>query len=197
MQGHPWVRSMELQTGVFDAAVPPIADDAFLLSLVQSGDEQAVTTLYDRYSRIVYSVALRVLSDAAAAEDVLHEVFMQLWRTPGSFTASAGSLGGRLAILARNLSIDALRRRRPIDLIDATALASPSDLASEAGRNRLAEHARALLHQLPSGQRKALEMAFFDGLTHREIAEMTGQPVAAVKSSLRSALLALREAFQP
>jgi RNA polymerase sigma-70 factor (ECF subfamily) len=188
---------MELQTGVFDAAVPPIADDAFLLSLVQSGDEQAVTTLYDRYSRIVYSVALRVLSDAAAAEDVLHEVFMQLWRTPGSFTASAGSLGGRLAILARNLSIDALRRRRPIDLIDATALASPSDLASEAGRNRLAEHARALLHQLPSGQRKALEMAFFDGLTHREIAEMTGQPVAAVKSSLRSALLALREAFQP
>ena len=57
--------------------------------------------------------------------------------------------------------------------------------------------ARALLHQLPSGQRKALEMAFFDGLTHREIAEMTGQPVAAVKSSLRSALLALREAFQP
>lgn len=188
---------MELQTGVFDLAVPPIADDAFLLSLVQSGDEQAVATLYDRYSRIVYSVALRVLSDAATAEDVLHEVFMQLWRTPGSFTAVEGSLGGRLAVLARNLSIDALRRRRPIDLIDAIALGPPSDLASEAGRNRLAERARALLHQLPSGQRKALEMAFFDGLTHREIAEMTGQPVATVKSSLRSALLALREAFQP
>ena len=188
---------MELQTGVFDTAVPPIADDAFLLSLVQSGDEQAVATLFDRYSRTVYSVALRVLSDAASAEDVLQEVFLQLWRTPGSFTTDGGSLGGRLAVLARNLSIDALRRRRPINLIDAIALGSPSDLAREAGRNRFAERARKLLHQLPSGQRKALEMAFFDGLTHREIAEMTGEPVSTVKSSLRSALLALREAFQP
>ena len=188
---------MEIQTGIFDTALPPIADDAFLLSLVQAGDEQAVTTLFDRYSRIVYSVALRVLSDAASAEDVLQEVFLQLWRTPASFTADGGSLGGWLAVLARNLSIDALRRRRPINLIDAIALGSPSDLASEAGRNRLAERARTLLQKLPSAQRKALEMAFFDGLTHREIAEMTGEPVAAVRSSLRSALLALREAFQP
>jgi RNA polymerase sigma-70 factor (ECF subfamily) len=188
---------MEIQTGIFDTALPPIADDAFLLSLVQAGDEQAVATLYDRYSRIIYSVALRVLSDAPAAEDVLHEVFMQLWRTPGSFTAVEGSLGGRLAVLARNLSINALRRRRPIDLIDAIALASPSDLTSEAGRNRLAERSSALLHQLPAAQRKALEMAFFDGLTHREIAEMTGEPVAAVKTTLRSALLALREAYRP
>jgi RNA polymerase sigma-70 factor (ECF subfamily) len=188
---------MELQTGVFDLAVPPIADDAFLLSLVQSGDEQAVATLFDRYSRTVYSVALRVLSDAAAAEDMLQEVFLQVWRAPGGFTADGGSLGGRLAVLARNRSIDALRRRRPIDLIDAIALGSPSDLARESGRNRLAERARAVLHQLPSGQRKALEMAFFDGLTHREIAEMTGEPVAVVRSSLRSALLALREAYRP
>jgi RNA polymerase sigma-70 factor (ECF subfamily) len=188
---------MEIQTGIFDTALPPIADDAFLLSLVQSGDEQAVATLFDRYSRIVYSVALRVLSDAAAAEDVLQEVFLQLWRTPGGFTAEGGSLGGWLAVLARNRSIAALRRRRPLELIDAITLAVPSDLAGEAGRNRLAERARTLFHQLPSVQRKALEMAFFDGLTHREIAEMTGEPAAAVRSSLRNALLALREAFQP
>jgi len=188
---------MEIQTGIFDTALPPIADDALLLSLVQAGDEQAVATLYDRYSRIIYSVALRVLSDAPAAEDVLHEVFMQLWRAPGSFTVDGGSLGGRLAVLARNLSIDALRRRRPIDPIDMIALGTPSDLASEAGRNRLAERARTLLQKLPSAQLKALEMAFFDGLTHREIAEMTGEPVAAVRNSLRNSLLALREAFQP
>jgi RNA polymerase sigma-70 factor (ECF subfamily) len=100
-------------------------------------------------------------------------------------------------VLARNRSIAALRRRRPIELIDAIALAAPTNLASEAGRNRLAERARTLLQKLPSAQRKALEMAFFDGLTHREIAEMTGEPVAAVRSSLRNALLALREAFQP
>jgi RNA polymerase sigma-70 factor (ECF subfamily) len=188
---------MEIQTGIFDTALPPIADDAFLLSLVQAGDEQAVATLFDRYSRIVYSVALRVLSDPASAEDVLQEVFLQLWRTPASFMADGGSLGGWLAVLARNRSIAALRRRRPLDLIDAIAFAAPADLAGEAGRNRLAERARTLLQKLPSVQRKALEMAFFDGLTHREIAEMTGEPVAAVSSSLRNALLALREAFQP
>jgi len=194
---HLWVRSMEIQTGVFDRSQTTTADDRFLLSLVQSGDEQAMATLFDRYSKIVYSVALRVLSDPASAEDILQEVFMQLWRTPGSVAAAGESLGGWLAVLARNRSIDTLRRKRPSDLIDAIALASPTDLSGETGRNRLAERARTLLHQLPSEQRKTLEMAFFDGLTHSEIAEMTGDPVTAVKTTLRSALLTLREAFQP
>ena len=188
---------MEIQTGVFDRSQTTTADDRFLLSLVQSGDEQAMATLFDRYSKIVYSVALRVLSDPASAEDILQEVFMQLWRTPGSVAAAGESLGGWLAVLARNRSIDTLRRKRPSDLIDAIALASPTDLSGETGRNRLAERARTLLHQLPSEQRKTLEMAFFDGLTHSEIAEMTGERVATVKTTLRTALLTMREAFQP
>jgi RNA polymerase sigma-70 factor (ECF subfamily) len=188
---------MERTIGVFDRAQHPTADDAFLLSLVQSGDEQAMATLFDRYSKIVYSVALRVLSDQASAEDVLQDVLLQLWRTPDSYTAAAGSLGGWLAVLARNRSVDALRRKRPSEPIDAIALVPPSDLSSEAERNRLAERARALLHQLASEQRNILEMAFFDGLTHSEIAEMTGDPVATVKTTLRSALLTMRETFQP
>jgi len=188
---------MGLQTGVFDTAQPPTADDAYLLALVQSGDEQALTTLFDRYSRIVYSVALRVLSDPASAEDVLQGVFMQLWRTPGSFTADGGSLGGGLAVLARNRSVEALRRKRPSELLAAIAFASPCNLSSEVERNRLAERARTFLHRLPSENCKSLEMAFFDGLTHSEIAEMTGDPVANVKTTLRRALLTLREAFQP
>jgi RNA polymerase sigma-70 factor (ECF subfamily) len=85
---------MDRTIGAFDRSQHPTADDAFLLSLVQSGDEQAIATLFDRYSIIVYSVALRVLSDPALAEDILQEVFMQLWRTPGSFTAAEGNLGG-------------------------------------------------------------------------------------------------------
>lgn len=194
---HLLVCSMELQTGVFDRSQPAMADDRSLLALVQSGDERALATLFDRYSRIVYSVALRVLSDPASAEDILHEVFMQMWRTPGSVTAAGESLGGWLAVLARNRSVDALRRRRPTDLIDAITFASPTDLRSEAERNRLAERARSLLHQLPYEQRKTLEMAFFDGLTHSEIAEMTGERVATVKTTLRTALLTMREAFQP
>jgi len=164
---------------------------------VQSGDERAIATLYDRYSRIVYSVALRVLSDSALAEDVLQEVFMQLWRTPGSFTASGCSLGGWLAVLARNRAINALRRKHNADPIDAISFATPTDLSSEAERNRFADRSRTLLHQLAREQRKTLEMAFFDGLTHSEIAEVTGDPVATVITTLRSALLALREAVQP
>ena len=188
---------MDRTIGVFDRAQHPTADDAFLLSLVQSGDEQAIATLFDRYSRIVYSVALRVLSDPALAEDVLQEVFMQMWRTPGSFTAAEGNLGGWLAVLSRNRSIDVLRRKHHADTIAAIAFATPTDLSNEAERNRLAERSRTLLHQLPGEQRKALEMAFFDGLTHTEIAEITGDPVASVTSTLHSALLALREAVQP
>src|SRR6202451_664772 len=88
-------------------------DDSTLLALVQRGDEFAMASLFDRYSKVVYSVALRVLRDPASAEDVLQEVFMQVWRNPDGFVGTRGSLGGWLAVVARNRSIDALRRKRP------------------------------------------------------------------------------------
>jgi RNA polymerase sigma-70 factor (ECF subfamily) len=176
---------------------PSTEDDPSLLALVQSGDEHAMATLFDRYNRVVYSVALRVLRDPASAEDVLQEVFMQIWRNPDSFTAARGSLGGWLAIVARNRSIDALRRKRPTTSVDDIALAAPCNLADEAERNSLMERARSVIHELPTEQRKTLEMAFFDGLTHSEIAEMTGDPLGTVKTRIRSALLTLRKAFQP
>jgi len=172
-------------------------EDAALLALVQAGDEQAMASLFDRYSRIVYSVALRVLRDPTSAEDILQEIFMQIWRNPDSFTAARGSLGGWLAIVSRNRSIDALRRRRPSTNVDDIALASPYNLASEAETNSLMERARSVIRTLPIEQRKTLEMAFFDGLTHSEIAEMTGDPLGTVKTRIRSALLTLRKAFQP
>jgi RNA polymerase sigma-70 factor (ECF subfamily) len=176
---------------------PSTEDDSFLLALVQAGDEQAMASLFDRYSKLVYSVALRVLRDPASAEDVLQEIFMQIWRNPDGFTASRGSLGGWLSVVARNRSIDALRRKRPSESIDVIALASPYNLADEAERNSLMERARTVIHQLPTEQRKTLEMAFFDGLTHSEIAEMTGDPLGTVKTRIRSALITLRKAFQP
>lgn len=176
---------------------PSTEDDSSLLALVQSGDEQAMASLFDRYSKLVYSVALRVLRDPASAEDVLQEVCMQIWRNPDSFTAAKGNLGGWLAIVARNRSIDALRRKRPTTSVDDIALASPYNLADEAERNSLMERARTVIHDLPREQRKTLEMAFFDGLSHSEIAEMTGDPLGTVKTRIRSALLTLRKAFQP
>jgi len=175
---------------------PSDMDDASLLSLVQRGDEGAMASLFDRYSKVVYSVALRVLRDPSSAEDVLQEIFMQIWRSPESFVATRGSLGGWLAVVSRNRSIDALRRRKPTDSVDDIALASPYNLADEAERNSMMEKARGVIVQLPMEQRKTLEMAFFDGLTHSEIAEMTGDPLGTVKTRIRSALLSLRKAFQ-
>ena len=178
--------------------MPPASteEDAALLALVQRGDEQAMASLFDRYSKVVYSVALRVLRDPASAEDVLQEIFMQIGRSPDGFVATRGSLGGWLAVVSRNRSIDALRRKRPTESVDEIALASPYNLSDESERNIMIEKAREVIVLLPTEQRKTLEMAFFDGLTHSEIAEMTGDPLGTVKTRIRSALLTLRKAFQ-
>ncbi len=171
-------------------------DDAALLVLVQHGDEAAMASLFDRYSKIVYSVALRVLRDPSSAEDVLQEVFLQIWRSPEGFVAARGSLGAWLAVVSRNRSIDTLRRKRPTDSVDDVVLPSGYDLASEAIRNGMIDKARLVIQQLPPEQKKTLEMAFFDGLTHSEIADMTGDPLGTVKTRIRSALLTLRKAFK-
>jgi RNA polymerase sigma-70 factor, ECF subfamily len=186
---------MYREMGPVNSPPPSGQDDAALLALVQRGDDYAMSSLFDRYSKVVYSVALRVLRDPASAEDVLQEVFMQIWRNPESFVATRGSLGGWLAVVSRNRSIDTLRRKRPTEQVDGMELASNYNLANEAERNNMMEKARGVIHQLPVEQRKTLEMAFFDGLTHSEIAEMTGDPLGTVKTRIRSALGSLRKAF--
>ena len=186
---------MYREMGLVNSPPPSGQDDAALLTLVQRGDEYAMASLFDRYSKVVYSVALRVLRDPASAEDVLQEVFMQIWRKPDGFVATRGSLGGWLAVVARNRSIDALRRKRPTEQVEEMTLASNYNLADEAERNSMMEKARGVIRLLPVEQRKTLEMAFFDGLTHSEIAEMTGDPLGTVKTRIRSALTSLRKAF--
>ena len=155
-----------------------------------------MASLYDRYSKVVYSVALRVRRDPASAEDVLQEIFLQIWRNPDGFVATRGTLGGWLSVVSRNRSIDALRRTRPSEQIDEMTLPSGYDLADEAVRNGMMDKARVVIHALPMEQRKTLELAFFDGLTHSEIAEMTGDPLGTVKTRIRSALLTLRKALK-
>ncbi len=170
--------------------------DGQLLDRVRRGDEQAMGAIYDRYSKIVFSVALRVLRDAASAEDVLQDVFLGLWRRPETFVAARGTLGGWLAVVARNRAIDSLRRKRPSEQIEEVSLASSFDLAEEAQRNILMQRARDIIQQLPYEQRKTLQMAYFDGLTHSEIAEVTGDPLGTVKTRIRSALLTLRKELE-
>ena len=154
-----------------------------------------MTELYDRYSPLVYSVALRVLGDTGAAEDVLQEVFMQLWRNPEVFDSSRGNLGAWLAVIARNRAIDALRRRKPDSNLDDVIVSVKHDMSAAADRTRAMQKVREVLGGMPEPQRKALELAYFEGLTHTEIASKTGEPLGTVKTRIRAGLLSLRKAF--
>src|SRR6185503_17892371 len=171
-------------------------DDGALIASIRAGNQSAMAELYDRYSSIVYAVAMRVLGDTAAAEDVLQEIFMQLWRNPGTFDASRGSLAPWLAVIARNRAVDVLRKRRPQDDIENVTLSVEPDLAAEADRSRVAGKVRAVLSQMPALQRSALEMAYFEGYSHSEIADKTGEPLGTIKTRIRAGLMLLRKAVQ-
>jgi RNA polymerase sigma-70 factor, ECF subfamily len=160
---------------------------------ISSGREEAMAELYDGYSSIVYSVALRVLGDTGRAEDVMQEVFMQLWRNPAAFDTNRGSLAAWLAVIARNRAIDALRKRRPESNIEDVVVAADIDLESEAARKIAVEKVRGVLAGMPAEQRRAIELAFFEGLTHTEVAAKLGEPLGTVKTRIRSALQALRK----
>src|SRR5271166_6117156 len=171
------------------------ADEMRLIARLRAGDQQAMSEIYDRYSKVVYSVALRVLQDAAAAEDVLQDVFLQLWRKPDAFDASRGSLAAWLAVISRHRAIDRLRKRRPeVDIADCVIAGGP-DLSSEAERGLIVEKVRSVLEEMSPDQRKALELAYFQGLTHTEIAEKTGEPLGTIKTRIRTGLQQLRAKF--
>jgi RNA polymerase sigma-70 factor (ECF subfamily) len=171
------------------------AGDELLLNRVKGNDQQAMTDLFDRYGGMVYSVALRVLNDPGQAEDVMQEIFFQVWRNPNSFVQGRGSLGAWLAVMARNRAIDALRRRKPTDSVDDVVLASGKDVASEVERNSMMEKVRGAMKDLPSEQQRTMELAFFEGLSHSEIAARTGDPLGTVKTRIRSALMSVRKAI--
>lgn len=174
---------------------PNYKDDAALIALIRAGDQGAMADLYDRYSGIVYGVALRVLTNTTAAEDIVQEVFLQLWRNPQAFDANRGRLAAWLAVIARNRAIDQLRKRPAEDDIDELPISTGVNLEDESSQRLAVEKVRGVLVQLPQDQRKALEMAFFEGMTHTEIAGKTGEPLGTVKTRIRTGLLALRKAF--
>jgi RNA polymerase sigma-70 factor (ECF subfamily) len=151
--------------------------------------------LYDRYSPIVYAVALRVLGDTAAAEDVLQDVFIQLWRNPGAFDASRGQMAAWLSVIARHRAIDVLRKRTSDSDISEVVVSVNANLDAAADRNKALQKVREVLSGMPAQQRSAIEMAFFEGLTHTEIANRTGEPLGTIKTRIRTGLLSLRKAF--
>lgn len=167
-----------------------------LLQRVSANDQGAMAEFFDRYGGLVYSVALRVLKDPGQAEDLMQEIFFQVWKKPEAFVQGRGSLGAWLAVVTRNRAVDVLRRRKPDDNVDDFVLASKTNLASEVEQNRMMEKVRQVLNGLPAEQQKSVEMAFFEGLTHAEIAAQTGDPLGTVKTRIRTALMSVRKAVQ-
>jgi RNA polymerase sigma-70 factor (ECF subfamily) len=166
--------------------------DAALIEQIALGNEQAIVVLYDRYSALVYSIALRILRNPVFAEDVLREIFMYVWRTPANVATTRGTLAGWMAVGARNRSIDVLRARNLQEVGNELLTASAMNLGEEAKQDLIVTRARLFIEQLPFEQRKMLEMAFFEGMTPAEIAELTGIRLENVMTQIRTALESLR-----
>ena len=177
--------------------------DAVLMERILQQDSTALEALYDRYGRPVYSLVLRIAQNPASAEEIVQDIFLQLWRSADRFQISRGPLEPWLFTMARNRALDFLRLKREkqrrredsdTDVIVPSAVVRP-DPEGDIDQSRRAEKIRALLTSLPEAQRHAIELAFFEGLTHSEIAEATGEPLGTVKSWIRGGLLKLRESL--
>lgn len=158
-----------------------------------AGDPAALADLYDLAAGLVFGLVLRILRDRAEAEDVVQEVFVQVWRQAERFDPARGSLNAWLCTIARTRALDRLRRR-------AARREEPEGSqppAVEAPRPEDALAVRAALESLPAPQREALALAYFEGLTHTEIAARLGEPLGTVKTRIRAALLRLRGALGP
>jgi len=174
-----------------------------LIKQVAGGDASALAAVYDLHAPTVYALALRILGEEGDAEDVVQEVFAQAWRQAGRYDAARGSVAAWLVIMTRTRAIDRLRSRqaRPDrgPGVDDSALeryASPaSDPVDEMALEQDALRVRRALGELPLLQRVAIELAFFEGLTQREIAERLEQPLGTVKTRIRLGLLKLRDAL--
>jgi RNA polymerase sigma-70 factor (ECF subfamily) len=177
--------------------------DALLMQQLLQQESRALEVLYDRYARPVYSVVLRIAQQAAAAEEIVQDVFLQLWRHADRYEASRGPLGPWLFTVARNRALDFQRRnsekqRRREDLLeeDPVSLRCESQPEQRIDQERRAARVRAMMAELPDLQRQAIELAFFDGMSHSEIAATLAQPLGTVKSWIRGGLLRLRETME-
>jgi RNA polymerase sigma-70 factor (ECF subfamily) len=165
---------------------------------IADGDREAFGRFYDRYAALVFTFAMRVLRDRSAAEDLLQEVFLQVWREAGNYSADRGSPEAWIITITRSRGIDKLRfiRRRDKSFVPMGGSSGKEyDAAVESGA--AASEARitvnSALAQLPESQRKVMELAYFDGLSQSEIAERIKEPLGTVKTRMRAALQRLRE----
>jgi RNA polymerase sigma-70 factor (ECF subfamily) len=175
----------------------PLLADEDLISLVADSDAQAFALLYDRHSRAAYSLAFRLMNGRQPAEDLVQEAFIKVWRSAGGYRAGRGSVRTWIFSIVRNRAIDQFRsaasRRRTRDEVEASAPTSePSEAFTETWRNTQQEQVREVLKTLPQKQLRILELAYFSGYTHVEIAERLSLPLGTVKGRMRLGLEKLR-----
>ncbi|CAA9554702.1 MAG: RNA polymerase ECF-type sigma factor [uncultured Thermomicrobiales bacterium] len=182
----------------------PSLDDPALVALVSNGNAAALEVLYDRYSRIVFSFAMRILQDRAAAEELLQEVFFRTWKQAHHFSAPRGSFVTWLLSITHNMAIDEIRRqkRRPqrADAADPVLMLSnvvdeQASVEDQAIDGETRDRIVSAIGTLPLAQQTVIELAYFRGLSQREIAEELDQPLGTVKTRLRLGVRKLRESL--
>ena len=176
--------------------------DATLARRLLQKDVEAFEQLYERHSRIVYALVLRILQQGSTAEEVVQDVFLQVWRNARHYDEQRGPFIPWLMTLARNRALDRLRlkserqRRQEAQTEEFPPVVEAPQYEKDLDEKRRAERVRALMASLHPQQKKAIELAFFEGLSHSEIAESLKEPLGTVKSWIRNGLLRLKEGLQ-
>ena len=179
-----------------------VSPDAALVHRLLQNDVGSFEQLYDRHSRLVYSVVLRILQQAGTAEEVVQDVFLQLWRNASQYDTARGPFVPWLLTLARNRALDTLRlkseRQRRVEdqkdeLPSVVVLPQYEKVIDE---KRRAERVRSLISALQPRQKQAIELAYFQGLSHTEIAKELQEPLGTVKSWIRNGLIRLKEGLE-
>jgi RNA polymerase sigma-70 factor (ECF subfamily) len=177
--------------------------DEELLELILRRQEAALGAVYDRYGRLVYTVALRVTGDRETAEEVVQDVFQNVWQAAGSFQPQMGAFSSWLLGITRHRAIDATRSKRERarareQTLDFDLPIGPAgEIERAVGQTLLRDAVREALEELPPNQRQAIELAYYGNLTRAEIADRLGEPLGTVKTRLRLGLLKLRDLLRP
>jgi RNA polymerase sigma factor (sigma-70 family) len=178
-------------------------DDIYLLHQIVDRDQAAVSTLYDRYARIIYSIAYKILGSQEESEEVVIDVFNQVWRSAASYNPSKARVDTWLFMITRSRALDrfrALRRNTKVNLACINAGELPPQTPTPEENLLIAERCDRLknvLAQLPPEQRKVLELAYYDGLTHAQIAAITGKSLGTIKTRIRLGLAKLKFMVEP
>ncbi len=176
---------------------PAQENDVALLNAIAARDEVALAQLYDRYRAILFGLLMRILNNREEAEDVLQEVFLQVWRKAADFDESRGRPFTWLVTLARSRGIDRLRSLAARDRVAEAGAREPSEEISDAATDAFKSEQRGLvsdaLAKLPDEQKRPIMLAYFEGLTQSEIATNLGAPLGTVKTRMRTGMIRLRE----